>query len=122
MGNFEVRADAVKNRLYICSEGFLTVEENEEATTRILEALNKLKPGFDMISDLAKMKAATQEGSQQFTRAYDAIKARGRNRNVVVIEDSIARMQIERTSRSTGIKAEFAASVEEAERMLDSVK
>jgi len=122
MGNCDIKADVEKNRLYIRLEGFLTGEENEAAVKRVFEALKMLKSGFDMITDLARMKAATQEGSQQFGRAYEAIKARGRNRNIVVIEDSLTRMQIERTSRGTGAQPEYASSVEEAERILDGVK
>jgi len=123
MGNYEIRADVEKNRLYILAEGFLTAEENKESVDKVLEELKKLRPGLGMITDLSKMKVASQEGAQEFERTTEAFKAMDIKRNIIVVEDAIARMQIDRHSRKQEeLRTEFASSVEEAERMLDGEK
>jgi len=119
MGESIVKADVAKNRLYLSAEGFLTPEQNQESGDRVIAELNKLKPGFDMITDLSKMEVTTQEGLQTFARLSKSFEAMNRKRSIVVMDDAIARMQIGRTGRETGRQAEYAASVEEAERILD---
>ncbi|MFC1925469.1 hypothetical protein ACFLW2_02095 [Chloroflexota bacterium] len=122
MGNTEIRADVARNRLYVIVQGFLTSQENNESVDKILEALRKLRPGFDMITDMATMKVATEEGSEGFGRAHEAIKAMGQKNNILVVKDPLVRMQIERMSREAGTPAEFASSIEEAERILEGKK
>ncbi|MFC1925468.1 hypothetical protein ACFLW2_02090 [Chloroflexota bacterium] len=122
MGNTEIRADVARNRLYSIVQGFLSPQENKEATDKILAALKQLRPGFDMITDMATMKVATEEGAEGFERAHEAIKAMGQRNNIIVVKDPLVRMQIERMSRESGKVAEFASSVEEAESILESKK
>ncbi|MFC1925467.1 hypothetical protein ACFLW2_02085 [Chloroflexota bacterium] len=119
MGNTEIRADVARNRLYVIVQGFLTSAENTESVDKILLELKRLRPGFEMITDMATMKVATEEGVEVFNRAHGAIKAMGKKRNIIVVKDPLVRMQIERTSRESGKVAEFASSVEEAERILE---
>jgi len=123
MGNYEITADVEKNRLYISVEGLLLPKENRESVDRILEEIKKLRLGFDIIADIAKMKVSTQEGLKEFDRAAEAFGAIGMRCNIIVVEDAIARMQIKRyVSKNEESRNEYASSVEEAEKMLDSVE
>lgn len=119
MGKYEIRADVARNRLYVVAEGFLTEEENKASADQTIEEMNKLKPGFDIISDTSTMKAATQEGIKEWDRLYQALADKGYRRSIGVIQDNITRMQVQRKSAEAGFKQEYAASVEEAELMLN---
>lgn len=121
MGKYEVWADVAKNRLYSMAEGFLTPEEHRVAIEKVLQELEKLKPGFDFIADLPQMKAVTQESTELYSRVREAFIAKNINRDLVVVKDDITRMQLQRKSKDANYtKQEFVASREEAERMLDN--
>lgn len=120
MEKCEAWADVPKNRLYIKVTGFLTDEETREWVDAILQELEKLKPDFDFIADLSAGKAATQEGTKQFNRIYEAFKAKNVRRDILIVKDDIIQMQLQRKARDAGFtKEEYAASIEEAERMLE---
>jgi len=50
----KVKADTLKNRLYITVIGILDIKEALEAKESILKAVDSLTPGFNVINDLSK--------------------------------------------------------------------
>lgn len=120
MGEFSARADVEKNRLYLVAKGFMTDDQMKAACELDIQELKKLKPGFDVISDVFELKAATPEGSEEIARVQKAFNEMGIGRNIIIIKDPITQMQIERKGKESGVGHEHASSVEEAERMLDN--
>ena len=124
MGNFEIRADIAKNRFYVILQGFITdVQAKECADTSIAEA-KKLKPGFDVISDVSTAKPASPQGVVELLRTQTYLKEHGMGRVIRVVppQPTVAAMQIARTAKEAGYDVDTATSIEEAEKMLEDQK
>lgn len=50
----KVKADEIKNRLYITIIGTLSMDEAIEAKKNILKSIDLLSPGFNVINDISK--------------------------------------------------------------------
>ena len=118
---FDIRANVVKNRLYLRLVGSMSDEDAAMVATRIIDEIGKLKPGFAIINDISGLKPASQVASDHLRRAQELSVKRGSGRVIRVVgSQAITRMQWNRTlKQSLGKTAEEAATVEEAERMLD---
>ena len=120
MDKMMVRADVVKNRLYLTLVGFFSDEEMKQGSDQVIEFINKLKPGFNIINDISKFKPATPKGAEELKRAQQAAVEAGVRRTIRVIgSEGIAQMQFARKGKESGLEADVAASVEDAEKMLD---
>ena len=117
----DIRADALKNRLYLRLAGMMSDEDAKKVADKILAELSKLKPGFAVINDISELKPASEAASEQLRRAQAASVKAGIKRVIRVMgKQSITNMQWNRTLRDTqGINAEVVGSLEEAERLLD---
>jgi hypothetical protein len=119
---FEVKSDAVKNRLYIKISGFITDQELKEATDKIISNLNGLKPGFDVINDISGIKAGGMpKNTDSLIHAQGLIKKAGVNRIIRVVASVMTKLQFSESGMKAGYAkdAETAPSLEEAEKMLD---
>jgi hypothetical protein len=73
---WEYRTDTSKNRLYIAVGGFLSKTDTPAVIRGVVQAMNLLKPGFSIISDLSDLpendaqrvflSETFQEAAQQF--------------------------------------------------------
>lgn len=117
---FEVRADLRKNRLYITFTGFFSDQLMQEACAKVESEARRLKPGFSIITDITRCKPATPRGTEFIhrTQAFLAKNGVGRVVRITAPDNVIIKFQFQR--RSEGLyRADTAASVEEAERLLD---
>ncbi|WP_338864301.1 hypothetical protein [Myxococcus stipitatus] len=117
---FEVEALVAKNRLVVRLWGDLTTDEARRVGDAAVAAIERLRPRFDLLSDLKGVTSLCSESSVQMRRIMEAAKARGFRRVVRVVGRSAeAALVFERTSREMGYDAYLAFSLEEAERLLD---
>jgi hypothetical protein len=121
--SYEVRADRVKNRLYITFTGFFADEIMAEACAKVESESKLLKPGFSVITDITKCKPATPKGAVTIheTQEYLARHGVGRVIRVTSPDNVIIKHQFQ--TRSEGLyRADTAGSVAEAEKILDKGK
>jgi hypothetical protein len=118
---YEIRADLVRNRLYMCLTGFMTEADAAQMAEATIAEMRKLRPGFVIINDVRELKPASQAASDEMRRAQEAAVKLGFSRAIRVIGDQvITHMQWSRTLKAAhGHDAETAATMEEAERMLE---
>lgn len=117
---FEVEARVGKNRLMVRIWGDVDDAEARQIGDAAVRAIDRLRPGLDMVSDLSGLKVVPPEGLAQLQRIVEAARARGFRRVVRVVGRSAATaLQFERISRAIGHEAYLAFSLEEAERLLD---
>lgn len=117
---FEVEALVGKNRLVVRIWGEIGDDEARQVGDATAKAIERLRPGFDTISDLTGLAPVSPEGLAQLKRIIEMQRARGVRRVVRVVGRSVdAALQFERTSRELGHEAHLAFSMEEAERLLD---
>jgi hypothetical protein len=117
---YTVRADTFKNRLYIIFDGFFSDALMQKACDLIDAESDRLQPGFSVITDISRCKPATQAGAQiiQKTQEYLAAHGVGRVIRVTSHENTIIKLQFQRREHGS-YKAEYADSVEAADKILD---
>jgi hypothetical protein len=117
----EIRADVPRNRLYMRLTGFMTEADARRVADTLIAEYEKLRPGFVIINDIRDLKPTTPAASEQMRRAQEAAVKHGFSRAIRVIGDQvITHMQWSRTLKAAhGRDAETAATMEEAERLLD---
>jgi len=118
----EIRANPIKNRLYLRLEGTMGEEEAKMVRDTILGEIKKLRQGFAVINDISALKPASQKATEYLREAQDASAKLGCTRVVRVVgEQTITNMQWNRTLKETqGMRADHAATVADAERLLDN--
>ena len=121
MGHFSVKADAVRNRLYVTMGGFANDAEMQDNVRRVEAELPKLRPGFAMVSTLADMKATSAGGAKSLQHAMELYKKHGIARIVRVVGNEVlGKMQLNRISQEAGIPVDYVSSLEAAEQLLSA--
>ena len=109
-----------KNRLYIKLEGYFPEDEARLAADQVILEAKKLRPGFGLVSEISEFKPASPQAAEHILRAQRAMKELGVRRMVRVVGgNAMGKMQMQRTATQAGLEAEYAATREEADRMLD---
>jgi len=118
----EVRCDIIKNRLYIKIAGYISEQELKETADKTIENVKKLRPGFSTINDISEVKAGDMpQNTADLVRAQNFIHVSGGGRVIRIVSSVITKNQFSKSGQKAGSEkdADIAASVEEAERMLD---
>lgn len=123
MGEYIVRADTAKNRLYITLRGFLTDSEVKAAADTVIAEASKLRPGFDAINDITTFEPVSPEGTAEMVRAQQFVKTHGVRRIIrIQPQPSLGGLQLRRKAKEIGYEADTATSIEEAEKLLDQAQ
>jgi hypothetical protein len=118
---FTVEADIQKNRLYCKMVGYFEYKEMKDCTDKTITEVNKLKPGFDVITDLSEFKPVGQDTLDEIARGQAYFKKAG-VRHAIRVEGKsrITGMQFSRMGKSTDYMPDIVATREEAEKLLDA--
>jgi len=117
---FSVTAAVEKNRLYINLSGHLDEEEQRAASLAIISEAGKLKPGFDLVTDISSLRPTDEAGLKQLARVQEFLRDHGLRRAIRITGIVLSEIQMERTGREVGYISLTAVSLEEAERILDA--
>jgi len=119
--SYDIRADVRRNRLYLRMVGYMGDDEAVEVADTIIREMQKLQPGFAVINDIRELKPASATATREMQRAQEASFKHGHGRVIRVVgEQTVTQLQWNRTlTAAQGRGAETAATVEEAERMLE---
>lgn len=110
-----------KNRLYILIEGVVDKAAAESLVTSIFQETTRLKPGFDVITDLSKMKIGFPSAALYLRNAMEFLKSRSVRHTVRVVGNSkSALMQFARATNAFRAKyrVSYVTTMEEAEKKL----
>lgn len=118
-----VTADMTKNRLYITLKGAVSQADSQQLASQVIKDIKKMKPGFDVVTDISEFEPATQKAAEALGLVHKAMIDQGVNRIVRVVgmelKATVGKIQFERASRGAGIVAETVESLDAAERLLD---
>ncbi|RXK47347.1 hypothetical protein [Halorientalis pallida] len=122
MGDWNVRIDEAKNRLYLTLDGQLSVAEAEAAADEVIEKTGLLESGFDEVNDMRTFKTTDEAALEHIERGKRGIVENGVAAVCRVVSDSATgQMQFDRAGEGEEEYAVAKAdSVEEAEKLLDS--
>jgi len=100
--------------------GQLLDEELERAERELRQAVPRILPRFDMISDVSEAEALSPAAVERIRRMAELIVSAGLRTHVRVVGRSgQAALQFQRISRAVGYDSRLAYSFVEAERLLD---
>ena len=118
---FTVKADIKKNRLYTTLSGFFGNIEMKAATDKTIEECKKLKPGFDVITDISEFKAVGQDTLGEVQRAQAFFREHGvRHAMRVEGKSKLTSIQFSRVGKSVDYVPQVVETLAEAEKILDS--
>jgi hypothetical protein len=89
---YYIEADTVKNRLYVK----LGPKHDGDETSLMRELsreLQKLTPGFTVLSDLSDFIPVSQDDAQLIAKAQESMMKRGMGMSARVVNSAIVRMQ-----------------------------
>jgi hypothetical protein len=116
----DIHADVGKNRIFIRIEGQVDNTQAKAVADAIIKEMDRLRPGFDVVSDLSNAEALGPESLAEFKRIVEAQRARKFGRAVRIVGRSPqTALQLARTSKEAQHEPHLAFSREEAERWLD---
>jgi hypothetical protein len=108
-----------KNRLHLSLQGFLDVAQAEAILLDIQLAVTRLRPGFDVISDVSGLGTLTAAAVPYVRRLVTALVEAGMRQMVRVVGSSPAgAVNVARAVEGLSV-ARVVASTQEAERLLD---
>lgn len=117
---FKVHADTIRNRLYLTLSGFFSAEESKACGDEAVVAIRKLKPGYDVVTDIAGFKPGTAEVAKDIERVQAHFKTTGARRGVRVVGSNAAgSMQFARLATQAGFTSCNVATLAEADKLLD---
>jgi hypothetical protein len=121
MGDFSMRVDLARNRLYLTLSGLFSDEETRSAADQCIEGAKQLRPGFHVINDISAFRPLTKEGVAHVKRAGEFCAKSGMKASVRIVGISpTALQQFQRVAKEGNYTAYTAQSVDEAEAMLDA--
>ena len=120
---FEVRADTVKNRLYMRLAGFFRETDIRPTMVKLEEELDRLAPEFDIVIDISQFMPGSAKAAEALRKGGEMVKSRGRRRAVRIAGGIITGfMQFKRVLGGVFAEDEtvrYASSMAEADRILD---
>ena len=118
---FTVTADVAKNRLYVTLVGFFDYKQMKECTNLTIVELGKLKPGFDVITDISQFKPLGQDTLVEVERAQAQFKKSGIRYGLRVEgRAKLTSAQFSRIGKNVDYIPDTVETIEEAEKLLDS--
>jgi anti-anti-sigma regulatory factor len=116
----DIDVDVGKNRIFLLVQGRVDDTEAKRIADSIIKEMDRLRPGFDIVTDLTHAEPLGPEGVAQFKRLLEAHRARKAGRAVRIVGRSTqVALQFARTSKEVHHEPYLAFSREEAERWLD---
>ena len=116
----DIDVDVGKNRIFLCVRGRVDDTEAKSIADSIIKEMDRLRPGFDIVTDLSRAEPLGPEGVSQFKRLLEAHRERKAGRTVRIVGRSAqVALQFARTSKELQHEPYLCFSREEAERWLD---
>lgn len=116
-----IKANRDKQRLYITFSGTINTKEAEGSLLQLVEEINKLNSGFDVITDFRGLKKVVNKSREVLRNSMDYLSMRKVRRVIRVVGGAKAMLMkfADFTQGFKGYKATYVPTLEEAERKLD---
>jgi len=124
MGEFSIHHDSAKNRLYLRLKGFFRGREGEMIYAELETALEQVRPGFDVITDISGFVPGSTEAIAILRKGAELVKSSGR-RNAVRVTGGLMSglLQFKRVLSPVFDEGQvhYATSLAEADSILDAL-
>lgn len=117
----KVIAEPRKNRLYIALSAMMSQTDTERLVAAVLRESAKLKPGFDVISDISNFRNGDSSGVPLLGKAMSFLQSLGVGRVIRVVggsKEGLLQFALA-TKEVNGYPVRYVVSLAEAEEMLE---
>lgn len=119
---YDIRVDTVKNRLYVTLTGFFALDEIKKCGNETIEATKRLRPGYDVVTDITQFKVGTPEVAEDIKRVQHHFSVSGVRQGVRIVgRNPIAKIQFRRTGSEVAYNSTDVATPADAEALLDNL-
>ncbi|MEZ4527608.1 MAG: hypothetical protein R2941_16940 [Desulfobacterales bacterium] len=119
---FQIKINYKRNALLNVMSGRIDAEEARSIVRKFQEGVNKLKPGFAVITDITDFVPTTEEVRNILRDATRYAVKHGLGRTVRIVSNnltsSIGSIQFNRTEKNLGCMSEVVTSLSEAKKIL----
>jgi hypothetical protein len=120
---YTVKMDPLRNRLYVTMSGHMLPREMKDCTDRTISAARKLKPGYDVITDISRCQVLTHETLAEVKRAQEYLARFSAGHSLRVRGGAIlTSIQFANAGKSMSYLPCTVATIADAERYLDKQK
>jgi hypothetical protein len=115
-----VRADTIKNRLYVTLIGYFSLEEMQRCGDETIAATKDLRPGYDVITDIRQFKAASPDVAKDIERVQAHFRKSGARQGVRIVapDNVVTGIQFRRTGAQAQYNSVNVDSLAAAEKLL----
>ena len=113
-----IETNSQRNTLYITLSGHFNIEETKAAGKEVLAAASKMKPGFNLITDIRKCHPSDSASLGELQRILEALSKKGLRLAVRITQIALSAIQFERVSKEVGYDSIATFSLEEAENII----
>ena len=119
---YTIRVDSIRNRLYVTLVGYFSVDEMRQCGDETIAATAKLRPGYDVVTDITKFKAGTPEVAKDIERVQAHFRKSGARQGVRIVGGNVVSgMQFRRTGTQAAYNSVNVPTLEAAEELLNSL-
>jgi len=119
---YTIRVNTLKNRLYVTLVGYFTLEEIKRCGDETIEATAKLRPGYDVITDITQFKPGPPEVAQDIERVQAHFRKSGARQGVRIVGGNVVSgMQFRRTGAHAEYSSVNVPTLEAAEDLLNKL-
>jgi hypothetical protein len=121
---YTVRVNALKNRLYVALVGYFSLEEMQRCGDETIAATKKLRPGYDVITDITQFKAGSPEVAKDIARVQAHFSKSGARQGVRIVAEGnlLTGIQFRRTGTQVQYNSVNVSSLEAAEELLANLE
>ncbi|GAB3328617.1 hypothetical protein GCM10027429_03770 [Marivirga atlantica] len=116
---YELSADPIRNRAFLTIKGFWRAEEVQDYLSDWEKTLNKLKPGFTLLTDAREMAIHPAEVRDLHKKAQEKIRQAGVKKVAELQKEKVSQMQLDGVSRESAMPKKNFNEQEEALKWLD---
>ena len=115
-----VRADTVRNRLYVTLVGYFSLEEMQRCGDETIAATKQLQPGYDVITDIRHFKAGSPDVAKDIERVQTHFRKSGARQGVRIVaaDNVVTGIQFRRTGTQAQYNSVNVDSLAAAEKLL----
>ncbi|WP_027360199.1 hypothetical protein [Desulforegula conservatrix] len=114
---YEIKADQIKNRLYITLTGIISADEVKSISESIKNEIEGLQADFACIADLTKFKIKP-ENAEWLLGIQDLLSKAGMSQ-MIRIGDPMYRELLEKSSKKAGYSGKLVYDLETAIRIVE---
>ncbi len=116
---YTIRVDTVRNRLYVTLVGYFALEEIKKCGDETIESTKRLRPGYDVVTDITQYKAGPPEVAKDIERVQAHFRKSGARQGVRIVGgNALSGMQFRRAGTNAEYNSVNVPSLEEAEKLL----